>query len=94
MSQPDSPPLLVIIRPNQAQSQFTTPYKRRTPILARAKHDVKKCYTSEDECKDATGCSDHGACAMLGKKGDDECWGCKCSNGFAGSYCQKTDYSV
>ena len=96
MSQPDSPPLLVIIRPAQThqQSHFSTPYKRSAPVLSRRDDKAKQCYESEDACKDGTSCSDRGACALMGKKGDGECWGCKCSNGFAGVECQKTDYSV
>lgn len=95
MSQPDSPPLLVIIRP-KAQSHFSTPNKRDLPILkpTSMRKRATECYKSEDECKDGTSCSDHGACSMLGKKGDDECWGCKCADGYAGAECQKTDYSV
>jgi hypothetical protein len=97
MSQPDSPPLFLIIRPKQSQSHFTTPYKRDLPILRPTsvkRAEGKQCYTSEDECKDGTACSEHGSCAMLGKKGDEECWGCKCANGYAGVECQKADYSV
>lgn len=92
MTQPDSPPLLIIIRPS-AQTHFHAP-QRRQQLSPFAKNDAPKCYASKDACEDGTECSGRGQCAVLGKNADGECWGCKCQNGYAGGECQKTDYTV
>lgn len=95
MSQPDSPPLMIIIMPQQS-SQATFHSKRSINTIEERSFDdsTPVCYKSKSACSDATSCSDHGSCTMLGQVGDKECWGCKCSSGYAGSECQKADYTM
>jgi hypothetical protein len=95
MTMPDSPPLLLIIRssPRKFTKRFDddmtiSPFDKSTTTLADA------CYKSDDECSSSTSCNGRGSCALKGKNGDDECWGCKCATGYAGVECQKDDYSV
>lgn len=105
MTTPDSPPLLLIIRPDSASSSSSSSsyYTKRssmalvTPMLKSKNGNTtlaESCYKSNETCSAATACNDRGACALKGKSGDDECWGCKCASGYAGVECQKDDYSV
>lgn len=90
MTQPDSPPLMIVIMPKQAHF-----HSRRDSVHTEKFNDTKAvCYASESACGDATSCSDRGSCSLLGKVGDKECWGCKCASGYAGSECQKVDYTM
>ncbi|ORX36615.1 hypothetical protein BD324DRAFT_642285 [Kockovaella imperatae] len=94
MTTPDSPPLLLIIRPS------TSPrlYARALPPILKARQEAgnttMSCYASEDDCKSATSCNGRGSCALQSKTDNGECWGCKCSSGYAGTTCQKNDYST
>jgi hypothetical protein len=93
MTTPDSPPLLLIIRP--AASSVTRSYTKRS--LAPRANDTRlanTCYKSNETCSDSTSCNGRGSCSLKKKVGDDECWGCKCASGYAGVECQKEDYSV
>ncbi|EIW70632.1 hypothetical protein TREMEDRAFT_28666 [Tremella mesenterica DSM 1558] len=91
MTQPDSPPLLLIIMPStpiSARSNYRTPQRRDNTSLA------DPCYASNETCSETTSCNGRGACALKAKTVDGECWGCKCTSGYAGVECQKDDYSV
>ncbi|WVW83929.1 hypothetical protein I302_105952 [Kwoniella bestiolae CBS 10118] len=97
MTQPSSPPLLLIIRPST--SSFTHLTSRSSPITlqSRAKTGTdlaEACYTSNDTCSESTSCNGRGICALKGKTDKGECWGCKCRDGYAGVECQKDDYST
>ncbi|OCF36837.1 hypothetical protein I316_01433 [Kwoniella heveanensis BCC8398] len=101
MTSPNSPPLLVIIRPNSSSSpSFNRRLTSRAVPPALHKKDEDKtpladaCYTSKETCEDATECNGRGSCSLKGKNADGECWGCKCKNGYAGVECQKDDYST
>lgn len=109
MTTPNSPPLLVIIVPDQA-----TNFARAIPSIAdmidsfdsldsfapnsskhsKANMTAKLCYSSNSTCSESTTCYGRGICALKSKHGDKECWGCQCDSGFAGVSCQKTDYST
>ncbi|WVF71471.1 hypothetical protein IAT40_006276 [Kwoniella sp. CBS 6097] len=99
MTSPNSPPLLVIIRPSSSFNRLTS---RAVPPTLQKKADSDSdktpladvCYTSKETCEEATECNGRGSCALKGKNADGECWGCKCRNGFAGVECQKDDYST
>lgn len=95
MTQPDSPPLLIILMPS-SQTHFHAPAARQVVVADKNDERAKKCFPSQDECEDGTSCSGRGSCKLVGKnvKGDGDCWGCKCENGFAGVECQKTDYTM
>ncbi len=118
MTQPGSPPLLIIIVPDHQvhqkrdldlwdfvpfiesmgdgsedsnESDRPSPEK---PSDKRKNRTAEACYASEDDCSSSTTCFGRGSCALKGKNGDEECWGCKCNSGYAGQSCQKEDYSV
>ncbi|WWD17298.1 hypothetical protein CI109_101738 [Kwoniella shandongensis] len=93
MTTPNSPPLLLIIRPTSTRSLIS----RAAPVALKSKSNVtlaEACYTSNETCSDATGCNGRGVCSLRGKTSDGECWGCKCRSGYAGVECQKDDYSI
>ncbi|KAK8864406.1 hypothetical protein IAR55_001654 [Kwoniella newhampshirensis] len=93
MTTPNSPPLLLIVRPSPSRSLVS----RTAPITLMAKSNVtlaEACYTSNETCSDATACNGRGVCSLRGKNSDGECWGCKCRSGYAGVECQKDDYST
>ncbi|WVQ80650.1 hypothetical protein IAT38_002755 [Cryptococcus sp. DSM 104549] len=95
MTTPDSPPLLLIIRPSSSTSRKLV--SRAAPVALTYKSNTtlaEACYTSNETCSEATSCNGRGACGLQGKSGDSECWGCKCRNGYAGVECQKDDYST
>lgn len=106
MTTPDSPPLLVIIVPNQA-----TNYARAIPSIPdmvdsfdslfsnssdenKANMTAEACYSSNKTCSESTTCFGRGSCALKFNRGGKECWGCQCQSGFAGVSCQKVDYST
>lgn len=94
MTTPDWAPLLLIIRPDAVAAHT---YSKRSTFASLAKSNVtlaESCYSSNETCSSATACNGRGSCALKGKQGDDECWGCKCASGYAGVECQKDDYSV
>ncbi|WWC94193.1 hypothetical protein V866_001033 [Kwoniella sp. B9012] len=96
MTQPTSPPLLLIIRPSSSSTHLTS---RSVPITlqSRAKNSTdlaEACYTSNETCSESTSCNGRGICALKGKSDKGECWGCKCRDGYAGVECQKDDYSI
>lgn len=103
MTQPDSPPLMLIIMPSKsrhhAAARAFAASAEDFPALSltaskNSSSKLQQCYSSNDTCSDSTGCNGRGSCALLSKSGDTECWGCQCASGFAGAQCQKTDYSV
>jgi hypothetical protein len=124
MTQPNSPPLLIIIVPDQPESvnyrrdfsdfsdmmdfaPFYDSFDEDLPEgddsngdesdgedVAKPNRTAEACYSSEEACSSSTTCFGRGTCALKSKSGDDECWGCKCSSGYAGVSCQKEDYSV
>ena len=117
MTQPDSPPLLIIIVPENrkrglsdlldfipfledAEEYPQEPQDPQDPESPEPSPEPSKnrtaevCYKSEDDCSSSTTCFGRGSCALKGKNGDDECWGCKCNAGYAGVSCQKEDYST
>lgn len=101
MTTPDSPPLLLVIMPSSASSgsHYAARAFAEPPMLSTTASKNKTagrdgCFASNETCSDGTSCNGRGSCALLSKKGDKECWGCKCASGFAGAECQKTDYSV
>ncbi|KAF8322249.1 hypothetical protein DL93DRAFT_2072140 [Clavulina sp. PMI_390] len=62
-----------------------------------------QCFTSADSCTNSTSsCSGHGSCIQV-SRADKTCWSCACGSttdskgrktSWAGSSCQKQDYSV
>ncbi|WWC61880.1 uncharacterized protein I303_104465 [Kwoniella dejecticola CBS 10117] len=95
MTQPDSPPLLLIIRPSSAQRYLTS--RALPPTLqsrANSSELADACYTSNETCSESTECNGRGVCALKAKNEKGECWGCKCRSGYAGVECQKDDYST
>ncbi|WWC89317.1 uncharacterized protein L201_004238 [Kwoniella dendrophila CBS 6074] len=95
MTQPNSPPLLLIIRPSTSSTHLTS---RALPITLQARANntnlAETCYSSNETCSESTSCNGRGICSLKGKNSQGECWGCKCRSGFAGVECQKDDYSV
>ncbi|WWC70200.1 uncharacterized protein I206_104150 [Kwoniella pini CBS 10737] len=95
MTQPNSPPLLLIIRPSSATTYLTS---RALPQTLQSRANTSElaeaCYTSNETCSESTECNGRGACSLKAKNGDTECWGCKCKSGYAGVECQKDDYST
>lgn len=96
MTQPDSPPLLLIIAPSHPRLSA----RSRPGISRRANETLggmqlaNACYSSESVCSNATSCFGHGSCRLKSSTSDAECWGCVCTAGFAGVECQKQDYTV
>ncbi|WVQ99413.1 hypothetical protein IAU59_006546 [Kwoniella sp. CBS 9459] len=98
MTSPNSPPLLVIIRPSSSSANKRLTSRAVPPTLQKKDEDktplADTCYASQESCEEATECNGRGSCALKGKIADGECWGCKCRNGYAGVECQKDDYST
>ncbi|WRT66373.1 uncharacterized protein IL334_003328 [Kwoniella shivajii] len=95
MTQPNSPPLLLIIRPSSSSPLVS----RAIPISLQARANnstdlADVCYSSNETCVESTSCNGRGACSLKGKTDQGECWGCKCRSGYAGVECQKDDYSI
>ncbi|KAK4684464.1 hypothetical protein P7C73_g5717, partial [Tremellales sp. Uapishka_1] len=93
MTTPSSPPLLLVILPSHSSllvRRSVPPPQKRASNATYANN----CYPSNETCSDATDCFGRGSCSLKAKTSEGECWGCRCSSGYAGTECQKDDYTV
>ncbi|WVN88241.1 uncharacterized protein L203_103442 [Cryptococcus depauperatus CBS 7841] len=93
MTTPNSPPLLLVVRP--ASSKRIISRAAPTTLAFRANTTLAgSCYASNETCLEMTDCNGRGVCALASRNGEKECWSCKCRSGYAGVECQKDDYSM
>ena len=91
MTTPQSPPLILVIMPSPLSPRAK---RADTPMQRRANSTAASCHSSNETCSESTTCYGRGNCALKSNSGGNECWGCKCANGYAGVECQKEDYTV